>query len=311
MSDNVHAGITHALTFDVEDYFHVHAYHDVIAASAWKGLPETVAGNLHRLLDLLDIHGMKATFFFLGWVADRHPELVRETAARGHELASHGFQHQAIYLHDRDYFRADIQRAKRILEDIGGQRVYGYRAPTYSIIPETLWALDILAEAGFTYDSSIYPVHHDLYGIPKAQRKPFFISLDGQSVWNQIVPDGRQLRIQDQGGHGRGIVEFPLTTLRVGRINLPLAGGGYFRLFPYPFTRWALKRVEREERPFIFYLHPWEISRSLPYRPKASLKSQIRTNLNLRYTEGKLRRLLTDFSFGPVRNVLQNQGYTV
>ena len=297
-----------ALSVDVEDYFHVHAYQNVLDATSWETLPSTLENNLKRLLDILDSQNVRATFFVLGWVAKRYPSLIKETSDRGHEIGCHGYMHRAIYLNDRKHFRNDIGRAKQELEDITGKRVLGYRAPTYSIIQKTLWALEILAETGFVYDTSIFPVRHDLYGIPGAHQQPYFLNLNGSELQDQIFHGGDSLSSSAVAGDMQGIVEFPISVLHLGRFSLPFCGGGYFRLWPYPLTRWALKRIERDNGLFMFYLHPWELSPSLPSVPKASWKSRFRTNVNLHTTERKLKQLLEDFRFQPVNEVLQQKG---
>jgi len=299
---------THALTFDIEDYFQVHAYHHAISPSQWESYPSTIQDNVYRILDILDRYEVRTTFFVLGWVADRHAHLIRESHKRGHEIACHGYHHQAIFLNGPRHFRDDVIRAKKNLEDIIGERVLGYRAPTYSITSGTLWALNILAEAGFVYDSSIFPIYHDYYGIPQAQKRPFFLYLGGQDLMRQIMGTEAPKPYSPEEHGTAGIVEFPLTILHLCRVNLPVAGGGYFRFYPYFFTRWALKRVEKENRPFIFYLHPWEISPKLPRVRGVALRSRLRTNINLTSTRKKLERLLKDFRFLPVKDVLGQEG---
>jgi len=276
----------HAFTVDVEDYFQVDAFSDVVPGPRWGDYPSRVSRNTHRLLDLLDQHQTRGTFFVLGWIAQRHPELVRDIAARGHEVASHGMSHQRVMTQAPEVFRQETRDSKRLLEDLIQAPVLGYRAATYSIVRESLWALDVLWEEGFAYDSSIFPVRHDRYGIPDAATVPHRIGTPG----------------------GRDIAEFPLTAARVLGANVPVSGGGYFRLFPYAFTRWALRRVCAEGRPVVFYLHPWEVDPEQPRIAGARLRSRLRHYLNLDRTEGRLGRLLKDFRFGTMRDCLAAQG---
>jgi polysaccharide deacetylase family protein (PEP-CTERM system associated) len=275
-----------ALTFDIEEYFHAEAFAGVVRREDWPLLESRVVRTTERLLAVLAESGTIGTFFVLGWVAERTPELVRAIMAQGHEIACHGYGHRMITRLSRSEFADDIRRAKDILEEAAGVDVIGYRAPTFSVVRETLWSLEVLAKAGFQYDSSIFPIVHDRYGIPDAERFPHKIAL----------------------GSGREIAEFPLSTVRgpVGRF--PVAGGGYFRLLPYGVTSWALRRLnQREERPGIVYLHPWEIDSDQPRLP-VSRRVQFRHAVNTRSTESKLRRLLRDFQFAPVRDVLSSAG---
>lgn len=274
---------TNALTVDVEDYFHVSAFAQTIDRAKWDGYVCRVENNTQRLLELFARHGdIKATFFVLGWVAERFPRLVSEIASHGHEVACHGYSHQLVYSQTPEEFRQETRRAKEVLEDILQRPVQGYRAASYSITRSSMWALDILADLGFRYDSSIFPVYHDRYGIPDAPRTPHVMS----------TPNGSRL------------VEFPLSTLRVRSYSLPISGGGYFRLFPYWFTRRALKRINQSEQiPFIFYLHPWEIDPDQP-RVAASLLSRFRHYQGLRGCQARLETLLGDFQFGTVEQVL-------
>ncbi|MGE0258274.1 MAG: XrtA system polysaccharide deacetylase [Alphaproteobacteria bacterium] len=259
-----------ALTVDVEDYFQVEAFAGVIDRRDWEILPRRVARNTNRLLDILDEAGVSATFFTLGWVAERHPELVRRIVADGHELASHGSDHYRADQQTPEQFRGDVRRSKELLEDIGGAAVAGYRAPTFSVGVKSRWAHRVLAEEGFRYSSSVYPIAHDLYGAPAAPRRPFC-----------PLP---------------GFIEIPLTTVRVLGRNFPTAGGGYFRLLPYRVTRSALRKAENELRTScVFYLHPWEIDPGQPRQVQAPLRSRLRHYLNLGRTEDRLRRLLRDF----------------
>ena len=271
-----------ALTIDVEDYFHVQAFAGVIQPTEWCQYPLRVENNTYRLLEILSRRGIHATFFILGWVAERCPNLVRDILRVGHEIGSHGYDHQMINPRDEKSFRSDISRAKSLLEDQVGIKVKSYRAPSYSITLKTLWALEVLGEVGFEYDSSIFPVHHDHYGIPKAPRFPHY----------EILRDGSR------------ILEFPPSTLSVYGINIPVAGGGYFRLLPYRFTAWAIRRInQQEDQPAMVYLHPWEIDPDQP-RVTASWKSRFRHYHSLRSTEEKLERLLDDFLWAPMSEVL-------
>ena len=268
--------ILNALTVDVEDYFQVQAFAEIIARDAWDSLPRRVERNTDRLLDLFAESSTKATFFTLGWVAERHPRLVRRMVDEGHEVASHGFEHRRADSQTADEFRADIVKTKRLLEDVGGAPVRGYRAATFSIGPKNWWAYTVLAEAGYAYSSSLFPIAHDLYGTPDASRAPF-----------------REQR--------SGLAELPLTTVRILGRNFPCSGGGYFRLLPYAVSRWAMRRVNRADgMACIFYLHPWEIDPEQPRQERAPLKSRFRHYTNLAATEGRLRRLLHDFRWGRI-----------
>lgn len=275
--------IVNAMSIDVEDYFHVSVFDGVIPRTQWAGMESRVVNNTHRMLDLFDEFGVRSTFFVLGWVGERHPELVQTIARRGHEVASHGYAHRLIYDQTRSAFRDDVRRAKQLLEDASGRRVLGYRAPSYSITPKSLWALDVLVEEGYEYDSSIFPIRHDRYGIPVSERRPYLIER----------PAGT-------------IVEVPGSTTQFGPLNLPVAGGGYFRILPYWWTRWGISRVNvAEQRPAIFYLHPWEIDPDQPRLP-AGLLSSFRHYRNLRETEARLRQLLTDFRFDTMQAVVEH-----
>ncbi|MHB8762718.1 MAG: XrtA system polysaccharide deacetylase [Deferrisomatales bacterium] len=300
-------GPVNRLTVDVEDYFQVSAFEAVCPPESWGTREVRVEGNTEKILDLLAEHGVTATFFVLGWVAERCPGLVRRIASEGHEVASHGYGHRRVNTQTRDEFRADVRRAKALLEDLAGAPVLGYRAPSYSIGRTCLWAFDELAEAGHAYDSSVFPVRHDLYGLADWPRFPFHLErLDGQGEHGNWVPaeSGEGPAGGGQPGGGARLLEIPITTLRLLGRNLPIAGGGYFRFFPYAFTRWGLGRINREEgRPFVFYLHPWELDPEQPRICGAGLKSRFRHYLNLSRTEARFRRLLTDFRFGPMRDV--------
>jgi len=273
--------VVNAMTIDVEDYFHVSVFDGLIPRTMWSTLESRVESNTCRLLEILAEHDVRATFFVLGWVAERHPALVQRIAAAGHEVASHGYGHRLVYDQTPASFRDDVRRAKALLEQTAGVQVHGYRAPSYSIVARSLWALDVLIDEGHTYDASIFPIRHDRYGIPVSARHPYVIDR----------------------AKGR-LVEAPASTAQICGANLPVAGGGYFRLLPYAWTRWGIDRVNRVEgRPAIFYLHPWEIDPEQP-RLQAGLLSRMRHYRNLDQTEPRLRRLLQDFAWGSLRSIL-------
>jgi len=279
--------VRNALSFDVEEYFHVEAFKTVVQTREWPTLESRVVESTERLLDVLDRHRVSATFFVLGWVADRHPRLVREIRARGHEVGCHSYAHRVIFSMTRPEFRNDVRQAKEAIENAIGSAIIGYRAPTYSVVRQTMWALDILAEEGFHYDSSIFPIHHDRYGIPDAPRGPYRTTLS----------------------NGRDLVEFPISTLRVGSQNLPFSGGGYFRLLPYSVVRTALRRLNRRDQlPGIVYLHPWEVDVEQPRFPVRRL-TRFRHYVNLDKTLPKLESLLRDFAFMPVSDLLTEHGF--
>jgi polysaccharide deacetylase family protein (PEP-CTERM system associated) len=274
--------IVNAMTVDVEDYFHVAALAGSIDRSTWDHQEYRAEASTRRLLDLFEESNIHATFFVLGWVARRSPELIREIARRGHEVASHGMSHKLVYNQTPEEFSRETYESKALLEDIIGVPVLGYRASTYSITRRSLWALDILSEAGFTYDSSIFPIRHDLYGIPDAPQVPSLIATP----------------------KGASIVEFPMSTAPMFGLRVPVSGGGYFRLLPYWLTRAGLRKLNGElQRPFIFYLHPWEVDPDQP-RVRTSWKSRLRHYTNLNRCEARLRRLIGEFRFGRVRDVL-------
>jgi len=273
--------LVNAMSVDVEDYFQVQAFAGQVGRDQWEGLERRVEPNTETVLQMFSDFGVKATFFALGWVAERHGSLIRRIVAEGHELASHGFAHRRADEQTPDEFRADVRRAKKVLEDVSGARIRGYRAATFSIGARNLWAFEVLAEEGYAYSSSVYPIRHDLYGMPAAPRFAFY-------------PDGRD-----------GIEEFPITTLRLANLNLPCGGGGYFRLLPYPLSRWALRRVNEVDRgPCIFYFHPWEIDPSQPRIAGASWKTRFRHYTNIERMEARLRRLLRDFAWDRIDRVL-------
>jgi len=274
-----------ALTIDVEDYFQVNAFARHVKRKEWDSYPLRVEANTHRILDILDRFAVKATFFVLGWVAEKVPNLVREIQARGHEIACHGYFHELIYSIGSDHFRQDIREAKNILENICGTTIIGYRAPSYSITAKSLWALDILIEEGFHYDSSIFPVYHDTYGVPDAPRFPYMIQRAAGTIQ-----------------------EFPLTTLPIRlpgkEYRLPIAGGGYLRLLPDRLISMGIKRINLiDKKPCVLYLHPWEVDPQQP-RIKAGMKSTFRHYVNLSRTENKLLNILSKIKFAPMNNVL-------
>jgi polysaccharide deacetylase family protein (PEP-CTERM system associated) len=267
------ATITNALTIDVEDYFQVSAFAPYIARADWDRRECRVERNVDRILALLDEHDTEATFFTLGWIAERYPQLVRRIASEGHEVASHGYGHERASDLSRAAFSADIQRAKGVLEDLTGSEVAGYRAPSFSIGPANLWALDSLARAGHRYSSSIYPIRHDHYGMPDAPR---FMHRAAN-----------------------GLIEIPITTLRLFNRNLPSSGGGYFRLLPYALSRWMLRQVNEGERESaVFYFHPWEIDSGQPRIAGIDRKTRFRHYVNIHRMEGRLQSLLGDFKWG-------------
>ena len=271
-----------ALTVDVEDYFQVQAFADVIRPGDWSRYPIRVEHNTYRVLEIFARRGIRATFFILGWVAKHCPTLIRDIFNAGHEIGSHGYGHQMIGRGNEKDFREDIRRSKSIIEERLGVEVKSFRAPSYSITTGTLWALEILSEEGFERDSSIFPVVHDYYGVPDAPRFPHYRSLRG----------------------GKQIAEFPPSTLRAYGINVPVAGGGYLRLLPYLVTAWAIRRInEKEAQPAMVYVHPWEIDLEQP-RIAACWRSRLRHYQNLQSTEEKLTRLLDDFSWAPMSEVL-------
>jgi polysaccharide deacetylase family protein (PEP-CTERM system associated) len=271
------AGSKNVISVDVEDYFHAESFADVVDRSRWETYASRVEVNNRRLLELFAAKGVSATFFVVGWVAERFPGLVREIVAAGHELACHSYWHRLIYKLTPAEFREDTQRAKTVLEQTAGKAIFGYRAPTYSIVSDSLWALEILVELGFVYDSSIFPIHHDRYGIPTAPRAPF--------------------RIPTASGQ---LIEFPITTFRFRQHNFPVGGGGYLRLLPEWYTNWGIGRVHREGLPVIAYVHPWEIDPAQPRLP-GRLTSRLRHYTNLSKTYGRLNRMLESAPFTSFR----------
>ncbi|MGN3973122.1 XrtA system polysaccharide deacetylase [Tsuneonella sp. SYSU-LHT278] len=267
--------IVNGLSVDVEDWFQVGAFEDVIARDAWERLPLRVADNVLRVLDLFAEADVKATFFTLGWVAQRNPELMRRIADAGHEIASHGWDHARVHSLDRKSFGADIARARKVLEDVTGARVTGYRAPSFSIDQRTPWAYMELADQGYAYSSSVAPIAHDHYGWREAPRFAF-----NPLPWSQLV-------------------EIPVTTAMLGGRRVAAGGGGFFRVLPYAFSRWAIRQVNRtERRPAVFYFHPWEVDPDQPRVPNAPMRSRLRHYTNLEKMAGKLRELVHEFEWG-------------
>lgn len=275
-------GIKNAITIDVEDWFQVSLFRNHIRREDWDTLPSTVVKNTCRLLDLFAKKNVKATFFVLGWVAERFPEIVLAIKDFGHEIASHGYGHQIIYELSREDFHKDVQRSLQILQGITGEPVHGYRAPSYSITRTSMWAWEILAQLGIKVDSSVFPVKHDLYGIPDAPRFPFEVRLES----------------------GPRLVEFPLSTIVMMGKNVPMAGGGYLRLYPYWFIRNSVRRINAEGKPAIIYLHPWEVDPDLP-RLKLGAFKTMRHYGNLTLTIERLSRLLDEYPFDTMQEVLR------
>ncbi len=273
--------VRNALSVDVEEHFQVSNFDRILDRGSWDALPSRVVSSTRRLLDLFDEAGVRATFFSLGWVAERQPDLLREIAARGHELGCHGYGHELVYELGPARFREDLRRAAKAIEDAVGAPVRGYRAASYSVTEASLWALDVLAEEGFRFDSSIFPIRHPRYGIPGFRRLPARLRL----------PSGAR------------IDEFPLTTLPIGGFNLPLAGGAYLRFLPASCFRWGLRRLVARGEPTVLYLHPWEVDPEQP-RVEAGLRVRINHYFNLRRTLPRLRKLLEALSFAPVGEVL-------
>ncbi len=274
------SSIVNALSVDVEDYYQVQALSPVYSRESWEGCESRVERNTRALLDIFAAANVKGTFFTLGWIAERHPGVVREIVAGGHELASHGYSHYRVDSQSPEEFRADIRRTKTILEDIGGVAVRGYRAATFSVGPHTPWAWPVLEEEGYRYSSSIYPVVRDNYANPDAPR----------SVYR---PDGV-----------KALIEIPIATVRFGAKNYPCGGGGYFRLLPYSVSRAALARINRRDHmPAVFYIHPWEVDPGQPRAKGASVKSRFRHYTNLSKTGDRLRRLTRDFRWGRMDSI--------
>ena len=349
--------MTNFLTVDLEDYFMVSAFDAVIKREHWDSYKSRIEQNTYRILDILSemphseyqhngssatshissLHlphnslrsasqGKKATFFCLGWIAERYPHLIREIQSRGHEIACHSYDHRLIYRMTPEEFREDIRKSKQILEGITGKEVIGYRAPSYSITKRSLWAFEILAEEGYLYDSSVFPIHHDRYGIPDAPRVPFFVDLSrgsdirfvpftdfpnsaAPSFYHSSEKENNKLsssgtsQIPPEGSNS--LIEFPLSTIRFFGQNIPISGGGYFRIYPLRLTLRALRTInEVEGSNFVFYIHPWEIDREQPRVPGISVLSRFRHYFNLDKSEDRLRRLVKSFRFSPFGEAL-------
>jgi polysaccharide deacetylase family protein (PEP-CTERM system associated) len=266
------------LTVDLEDYFHVEAFADRLSMSSWSSFPARVRANTERILQLLDDYHFRATFFVLGWVAERDPELIRQIANAGHEVGCHSYAHRRVSTLAPEEFRRDLRRARETIEEAAGTRVLGYRAPTFSIGRESQWAFEILAEEGFLYDSSVFPIHHDLYGFPQAPRFAYRVNLKSK----------------------RKLFEVPMSCVRIGGVNWPVGGGGYLRLLPMQYTKWAMRQIrEKERRPCVLYFHPWEIDADQP-RINGKWKSRLRHYTGLRSMESRLRTLLERGTYGPM-----------
>ncbi|GAA0369518.1 DUF3473 domain-containing protein [Bowmanella denitrificans] len=267
-----------AMTVDVEDFFHVSAFDKIIKPTDWENFNPRVDNNTRRLLDIFARHGVKSTFFVLGWVAERYPQLIKEIHAQGHEIASHGYAHRRASEQSREEFKQDVVRSKQHLEDLLGEAVIGYRAPSFSIGYSNEWAFEVLVELGFVYSSSTYPVKHDLYGTPDWPRFAY--------------------------NRPENIIEIPIPTLKMFGRQVPIGGGGYFRLYPYGMTRHLVRKyLEKEKQPYSFYFHPWEIDADQPRLTQASAKSRFRHYVNLQHTEAKLERLLQDFNWSTMKDV--------
>ncbi len=280
MSETVTSGVVkNAMSVDVEDYFQVSAFEDCVDRRDWDGMESRVEINVYRILSLFGEYNIKATFFTLGWVAQRYPRMIERIVEGGHEVASHGWDHKRVTEMTPEQFAADVVKAKQLLEKLSGQQVIGYRAPSYSIGSDNLWAQDVLADTGHVYSSSVVPVKHDLYGMPEAPRFAY------------------------KAAEGR-LLEIPITTVPVAGRNINCGGGGWFRLFPYAFTRRALKKVNQQEgESAVFYFHPWEVDPEQPRIEGASFKSRFRHYLNLQRMEPRLEQLIRDFSWGRMDEV--------
>ncbi len=272
-----------AMTVDVEDYFQVSAFESYVSKDSWDTIPHRVEKNTNRILDLFNEHQVKATFFTLGWVAERYPDLVKRIVKDGHELACHGYEHIRVTEQTKGEFRKDVSKTKKILEDLSGQEIKGYRAASYSIGEKNLWALDVLNNEGFKYSSSIYPVKHDLYGMPGAPRY----------IYEPIEQ--------------ADFKEIPISTLRVLEKNYPCGGGGFFRLYPYYFSKWAFSRInQQEQQSGIFYFHPWEIDPDQPKQNGLPFKTKFRHYLNLSKMEGRIKNLIRDFEWDTMEAIFLN-----
>jgi polysaccharide deacetylase family protein (PEP-CTERM system associated) len=271
----------HCLSFDVEEHFQVSAFESPMRRQRWDQFESRVERNTSRVLELLASGRCRATFFVLGWVAERYPNMVKDIASAGHEVASHGFSHELVTSQTPRAFREDVRKAKLILEDILSQPIHGYRAPSFTITKRSIWALPILVEEGYAYDSSVFPVFHDRYGMPTAERTVHRIMTESGALW-----------------------EVPPSTTKLFNVRVPVAGGGYFRLFPYPIFRQLIRRVEKEGIPLVMYFHPWELD---PQQPKmgGAILSRFRHYLNLHKTEMRLQKLLQEFRFAPIHEAIE------
>jgi polysaccharide deacetylase family protein (PEP-CTERM system associated) len=272
-----------ALTFDIEDYFQVEAFKNYVKFDQWPTFQSRVVQNTRKITDILDERNVKATFFILGWVAERFPDMVKYLADNGHEIASHGYAHDMVYTQSPENFAKDLAKSVEILEQISGTTVIGYRAPTYSIVEESFWAFDELIRQNFQYDSSTFPIIHDRYGVPDGERFPYLIKRDGVGT----------------------LYEFPMSTLRLWKWNFPMAGGGYLRLLPYWILRQSVAKINRQQQPAIIYLHPWELDPEQPRISNIPARTRFRHYVNLHTTANKLRKLIHDFEFGPICEVLK------
>ena len=283
MNSRISAAPLNAFSVDVEDWYQVADFDAVVPFDTWDRFESRVRRNTEKILEVLHEFGVKGTFFILTWNAERHPEIVRQIHAAGHEIASHGYAHRIVYEQTREQFAADVARAKKTLEDITGEAVLGYRAPSFSVTAKSQWGPDVLLEQGYRYDSSVFPVKDSMYGMPDTERFPYVI------------------REKD----GQKLVEFPITTTEIFGRNLPLGGGGYLRLLPYVYMKWGMRRVNRQEgKGAVFYIHPWEVDPDHPRMKTAGRRGFSSHYVNLASTEGKLRRLLRDFRFAPMRDCL-------
>ena len=307
------------LSIDLEDYYMVSAFETMVKREDWHKYESRIERNTHRILDILNgtltTHhsplrtAVRATFFCLGWIAEKYPGLIKEIDRQGHEVSSHGYDHRLVYHMTPEEFRTEAKKSKNILEDLTGKKVIGYRAPSCSITEKSLWAFRILAEEGYQYDSSIFPIHHDRYGIPTAPRLPFVVNLDGSQ--DPVLERSRDLRYltpdatSEASAKGHQIIEIPLSTVRYFGCNVPVSGGGYFRLFPYSLIKAALKKINRlDDSPFVIYLHPWEVDPDQPRMRDISAFSRFRHYINLNKTADKLKILLNDFAFSSMRNAI-------
>jgi polysaccharide deacetylase family protein (PEP-CTERM system associated) len=277
--------IVNALTVDVEDYFHAEALAPCVKRDDWESMPSRIVANTMRALELCARHNVRGTFFILGWIAERHPQLVREIQKAGHEIACHSYWHRLVYRLTPEEFREDTRRARQVIEDAAGAPVLGYRAPTFSIVEKSFWALDALAELGFRYDSSIFPVHHDFYGVPGYSRGP----------------------CRHRVSNGATLAEFPMSTFRLGSMNFPVGGGGYLRIFPLRYTFFGVDRIHRRDgQPLILYFHPWEIDPAQPRLP-LPVKSKFRHYTNLSRMESRIGALLQRYRFAPLCELWEYQ----